>query len=83
MTMVFCSRILELHLNHHKSSLNQSGLPVEIQILFKSIGFTSSTFPIQPAAITLNTGSPGTLEPIPQNNITHNNAAYNNLLLQF
>ena len=28
---------------------------------FKSTGFTSSTFPIQPAAITLNTGSPRTL----------------------
>ena len=41
----------------------QNGLSVEIHSFFKSIGFTSSTFPIQPdfsqnqpAAITLNAG---------------------------
>jgi hypothetical protein len=46
----------------------QKWLLVEIRFVFKSTGFTSSTFPIQPdfpqnqlAAITLNTGSPRTL----------------------
>jgi hypothetical protein len=47
----------------------QNGCWLELSVfLFKSTGFTSSTFPIQldfsqnqPAAITLNTGSPRTL----------------------
>jgi hypothetical protein len=46
----------------------QNGCRFKSDYSFKSIGFTSSTFPIQPdfsqnqpAAITLNTGSPWTL----------------------
>jgi hypothetical protein len=46
----------------------QNGCRLKSVVFFKSTGFTSSTFPIQPdfsqnqpAAITLNTGSPKTL----------------------
>jgi hypothetical protein len=51
-----------------EKSSSSKWLPVEIRFLFKSTGFTSSTFSIQPdfpqnqpAAITLYTGSPRTL----------------------
>jgi hypothetical protein len=51
-----------------QKSSSSKWLPVEIRFLFKSTGFTSSTFPIQPdfsqnqpATITLKTGSPRTL----------------------
>jgi hypothetical protein len=51
-----------------KNSPPQNGYRLKSVLFLKSTGFTSSTFPIepdfsqnQPAAITLNTGSPRTL----------------------
>jgi hypothetical protein len=62
------SAYFTIHPGKNPSSSKWLHVEIRFIFIFKSTGFTSSTFPIQPdfsqnqpAAITLNTGSPRTL----------------------
>jgi hypothetical protein len=67
------SAYFTIHLGNNPPLQNGCRLKSVILFYFESTGFTSSTFPTppdfsqnQPAAITLNTGSPRTLHRLPK-----------------
>jgi hypothetical protein len=68
LTLDESNQMISAYFAIHPDKNPQNGCWLKSVIFFKSTGFTSSTFPIQPdssqnqlAAITLNTGSPQTL----------------------